>query len=72
MLPDVFGGRIIRGHRRRQNKVGLALTHRVRRSFPVAGFKSAVRNLRKSKCLAVEERCLPGVADKELNVVNAF
>src|ERR1700675_2153905 len=69
MLSDVFGGSVVRRHGRRQNKVGLALTHGIRSSFPVAGFQSTVSDLRKSKCLAVEERGLPGIADKKFNVV---
>src|SRR5260370_19456773 len=72
MLSDVIRGQIVRRHGRSQNEVRLALTQRIRSSLPLARFQSTVCSLRKTESHAVEVGCLPGVADPEFDVVNAF
>jgi len=57
---------------RSQNEVRLALAQRIRSALTLARFQSAVSNLRKAESLAVEISCLPGVANPEFNMVNAF
>ena len=72
MLADVVRRQIVRRHGRSQNEVCLALTQRIRSSLTLAGFQSTVSNLRKAESLAIEIGCLPGVADPEFDMVNAF
>ena len=72
VLPNMFRRRIVRRHRRSQNEVRLALTERVRRTFALPRFQSAVSHLRKAKSLAVKVRGLPCVADPEFDMVNPF
>src|SRR4029077_6441386 len=72
MLSDVIRGQIVRRHGSSQYEVRLALTQRIRSSLPLARFQSAVSNLRKAESLAIEVGCLPGIADPELDVVNAL
>jgi hypothetical protein len=40
--------------------------------LPLAGFEAAVCHLRKPESFAIEKRRLPGVANPELNMVNAL
>ena len=72
MLADVFRRRVVRRHGRGQNKIRLALAHRIRSALALAGFQSAISNLRKAEPLAVEISRLPRVADPEFDVVNAL
>src|SRR5271166_4784389 len=72
VFSDMLGRRVVRPHRRGENKVGLALTHRVRSASTLPCFQSAVSDLRKTKALAVKERRLAGIADPEFDVVNAL
>ena len=45
MLSDMLRRKVVRRHGRRQNKVRLALTERIRSSLTLAGFQSTVSNL---------------------------
>src|ERR1035441_10376042 len=72
MLSDMLRRKVVRRHGRRQNKVRLALTERIRSSLTLAGFQSTVSNLRKAEPLAIEVGRLPRVAHPEFDVVYAF
>src|SRR5271170_6017610 len=72
MLSNVFRRRVVRRQRRRQQEIRLALTHRIRSSLTVARFRPAVSDLRKSESFAIEIGCLPGVANPEFDMMNAF
>src|ERR1700677_3193580 len=72
MLANVIGRRIIGRHGSSQNKVRLALAHRIRSALPLAGFQSTVGDLRKTESLALEISRLPGIADPEFYVVNTL
>src|ERR1019366_8938632 len=49
MFSDMFRRRIGGRHGRGQDKVRLALTHRIRSSLTLTGFQSTVRHLRKAE-----------------------
>ncbi len=69
VLFDVFRGRMLRPHRRRQNKVDIALTHHIACRFAVAGLKPGVSMPRKPESLAVVKLSLLRVTDVKLDVV---
>src|SRR5580658_2155034 len=72
MFADMLSGRIVGRDRRGQNEIRLALAHGIRSALTLARFQSAVGNLRKAEPLAVKVGCLPGVANEEFDVVDAF
>ena len=67
----VLRGGIIRGHRRRQNKIRLALTQNIGSLLTLPRFQSAIGGLREAETLAVIIGRLPGVADPEFDMMNA-
>src|SRR5208282_1039066 len=72
MLADVIRGQVVGRQRCSQDEVRLALTHRIRSALALAGLQSAVSDLGKAESFAVKVSRLPGVADKEFDVMNAF
>ncbi len=72
VAANVLGGRMRRSQRRAHDKSCLALGQRVGGHLPAARLLSAVGHLRKSECVAVEERGLSGIANPEFHVMNAL